>query len=257
VRAERRDWFETAKRLLHALKPSSALLFIDRTDQIAHWEARLRYEGFAAGALYGDADKLTRAQTLERLRDGRLRVVVTTDVAARGIDIPELELVVSLGAPADAERYIHRAGRTGRMGREGTVVVIADDREWFRIGKLARKLGIAIEERELYSGELAAPGARRRGSARASAGADKTAGRRRVPDTDKPVKAAAPRPKAAKSDARPASPKPARPEPRAEAVRTPAGGKSKRREREIDRKNKGAPRWLKAKWESAGQPAKE
>jgi len=263
IRAERRDWFETVKRLLYALKPPSALIFIDQTDQIAHWEARLRYEGFAAGALYGDADKLTRSQTLERLRDGKLRVVITTDVAARGIDIPELALVVSLGAPTDAERYIHRAGRTGRMGREGTVVLLADDREWNRVGKLARKLGIAIEERELYGGELTDPAVRRRGSARVGAEAGKAAlsATRKSAGSRAASKPAKPDPgngdgRAGKPVTR-AKPDASRKEKRAEAVRAPAAGKSGRREREIDRKNKGAPRWLKAKWESAGRPEKE
>lgn len=223
IRAERRDLFDTAKRLLHALRPSSALIFIDQTDQIAHWEARLRHEGFAAGALYGDADKLTRSRTLEQLRDGKLRVVMTTDVAARGIDIPQIGLVVGIGAPADPERYIHRAGRTGRMGREGTVVSLVEPRLWHRIGKLSRKLGIEIEERELYAGQLVDPAVRPRGG-RAGAAAGQSAGRRK---TDR-------------SDA-------GRPEPR-------AGGSPKRRAREFDRKNKGAPRWLKAKWESAGRP---
>ena len=274
VRSERRALFDTAKRLLHALRPASALIFFDETDQIAHWEARLRYEGFAAGALYGDADKLTRSQTLDRLRTGRLRIVLTTDVAARGIDIPELELVVSLGAPTDAERYIHRAGRTGRMGREGTVVSLVTPGDWHRIGKLTRKLGIEIAERELYGGRLVDPAERKRG-AREGAAKSKAAGRR----TDaKPLqsgngsggphaaarsaawrdagagktKAASARP-ADGGDARQGAAS-SRPEPRKGSVRTPAGGKSSRRERELDRKNKGAPRWLKAKWESGRQP---
>jgi len=243
LRAERRGWFDTVKRLLHALRPSSALIFMDRTDQIAHWEARLRYEGFAAGSLYGDADKLTRSQTLERLKDGKLRVVVTTDVAARGIDIPELELVVSLGAPADPERYIHRAGRTGRMGREGTVVTLAEPRDWQRIGKLARKLGIVIEERELYAGRLVDPAERRKGAADESAGRRKAAGPA-APAADKRAVQAA-------SGAGTAGARTAKTAASAGVNGARKAGKSKRRE--IDRKNKGAPRWLKAKWENAGR----
>jgi len=289
LRAERRAWFDTAKRLLHALKPASALFFFDQTDQLAHWEARLRYEGFAAGVLYGDADKLTRSRMLERLRAGKLRIVLTTDVAARGIDIPELMLVVSLGVPADPERYVHRAGRTGRMGREGTVVSIVDDREWHRVGKLARKLGIAIEERELYGGRLIDPAERKR-SERAgragsgdhvetakgkASGAGLRAKAARAAAVDpangagdggsaagalsRRKAAASDKPDAAKSRAAtdaPGAPKTPDPGPRAAAARPRAGAKSKRREREIDRKNKGAPRWLKAKWESEGQPIK-
>ena len=265
IRAERREWFDTAKRLLRALSPSSALIFLDRTDQIAHWEARLRYEGFAAGTLYGDADKLTRSQTLERLRDGRLRVVVTTDVAARGIDIPELELVISLGVPKDPERYIHRAGRTGRMGREGTVVTLAEPRDWQRIGKLSRKLGIGIGERELYAGRLVDPAERRSGTRNGAAAGD-SAGRRgtrsKADEAESAVRRKAAEPKAAPdgtragnadAEAGAARARTARPAAAAGANGTRKSGKSKRREREIDRKNKGAPRWLKAKRESAGR----
>lgn len=251
VRAERRAQFDTAKRLLHALRPSSALIFFDQTDQIAHWEARLRYEGFAAGALYGDADKLTRSQTLDRLRDGRLRIVLTTDVAARGIDIPELELVVSLGVPTDAERYIHRAGRTGRMGREGTVVSLVDPRDWPRVGKLMRKLGIAIEERKLYGGQLIDPSERKR-DAHSRPAAGKPAARRAEMQPVKPGEEAGEKGAGAEAANAAARHRAAvsRPESRA------GKGKSSRRERELDRKNKGAPRWLKAKWESERQSTK-
>ncbi|AGA57299.1 DNA/RNA helicase, superfamily II [Thermobacillus composti KWC4] len=251
VRAERRAQFDTAKRLLHALRPSSALIFFDQTDQIAHWEARLRYEGFAAGALYGDADKLTRSQTLDRLRDGRLRIVLTTDVAARGIDIPELELVVSLGVPTDAERYIHRAGRTGRMGREGTVVSLVDPRDWPRVGKLMRKLGIAIGERELYGGQLIDPSERKR-DAHSRPAAGKPAARRAEMQPVKPAEEAGEKGAGAEAANAAARHRAAvsRPESRA------GKGNSSRRERELDRKNKGAPRWLKAKWESERQSTK-
>lgn len=265
LREERRKWFEATKRLLHALRPSSALIFIDRTDQIAHWEARLRYEGFAAGSLYGDADKLTRSQTLERLRDGKLNVVVTTDVAARGIDIPDLELVVSLGVPEDPERYVHRAGRTGRMGREGTVVTLAGPRDGQRIGKLSRRLGIVIEERELYAGQLVDPAERRRGTrseAASTAGrrgprsgaADGSAGKRKQ---DAEAAASGSRVAKAAPGADADGKRTTHPAPASGPGEARTTGKKKRREREIDRKNKGAPRWLKAIWEREARSREE
>lgn len=251
LEAEKRDHFETVKRLLHALDPDSALIFIDQTDQIAHWEARLRYEGFAAGALYGDADKLTRSQTLDRLRDGRLRIVLTTDVAARGIDIPELQLVINVGVPADADRYVHRAGRTGRMGREGTVVSVTAPRERHRIGKLERQLGIEIQPRTLYGGKLIDPAERPQGGQRAavkrSAADQHAAARGSTAARRTSAKAAGEASVRRKSRAASAEPR---------VVRGTADTKSRkksRRELEFERKNKGAPKWLKAKWESARQ----
>src|SRR5690606_28812477 len=126
----------------------SALLFLNDTDQIANWESKLGFEGFTVGSLYGDANKLKRSQTLDRFRDGRTEILLATEVAARGIDIQGLPLVVNLDAPDDADRYVHRAGRTGRMGKDGTVVTIASPRELYMVDNLRRKLKIDLAERK-------------------------------------------------------------------------------------------------------------
>ncbi|OXM17151.1 DEAD/DEAH box helicase [Paenibacillus herberti] len=149
-----RDKLDTARKLLRLLEPSSALLFINNTDLIANYESKLAYEGFAVETLYGDADKQKRAATLARFRDGRCKLLVATDVAARGLDIPGLPLVVNLEPPADADQYVHRAGRTGRMGRVGTVLSIVAPNEKYHIEKYERKLGIKFMERVLYKGKL-------------------------------------------------------------------------------------------------------
>ncbi|MCM3746842.1 DEAD/DEAH box helicase [Paenibacillus pasadenensis] len=149
-----RDKLDTARRLLRLLEPKSALLFINNTDMIAQYEAKLAYEGFAVETLYGDADKQKRAATLARFRDGRCQLLLATDVAARGLDIPGLPLVVNLEPAADADQYVHRSGRTGRMGREGTVLTISAPNEKYLIEKYERKLGIELVERAMYKGKL-------------------------------------------------------------------------------------------------------
>ncbi len=78
--------------------------------------------GFAAGALHGDMHQKERSRTLQRLRERRMRVLVATDVAARGIDVPGINLVVNYDAPRQAQDYVHRIGRTGRAGRAGVAV---------------------------------------------------------------------------------------------------------------------------------------
>src|SRR6185295_6145474 len=87
-------------------------------------------KGFTAGALHGDMHQKERTRTLNRVRDGSVRVLVATDVAARGIDVPGINLVVNYDAPRLAEDYVHRIGRTGRAGRAGVAVTFLgrDDR---------------------------------------------------------------------------------------------------------------------------------
>ncbi|MFB9330270.1 DEAD/DEAH box helicase [Paenibacillus aurantiacus] len=151
---DKRDKVDTARRLIRMLNPRSALLFINDTDEIANYEAKFSYEGFAVETLYGDADKQRRAATLSRFRDGRCQILIATDVAARGLDIAGLPLVVQLDPATDAEHYVHRSGRTGRMGREGTVVTIITPQQRFIMSKFAKQLGIVLQEKQMYRGRL-------------------------------------------------------------------------------------------------------
>jgi superfamily II DNA/RNA helicase len=91
-------------------------------------------KGFDVGALHGDMRQRERSQMLQRLRDGKMKVLVATDVAARGIDVPGINLVVNYDAPRQAEDYVHRIGRTGRAGRAGVAVTFLghDDRHLVR-----------------------------------------------------------------------------------------------------------------------------
>jgi superfamily II DNA/RNA helicase len=91
-------------------------------------------KGFDVGALHGDMRQRERSQMLQRLRERRMKVLVATDVAARGIDVPGINLVVNYDAPRQAEDYVHRIGRTGRAGRAGVAVTFlgADDRHLVR-----------------------------------------------------------------------------------------------------------------------------
>ena len=94
---------------------------------------------------------------MRRLREGRLGdrpIVVCTEIAARGIDVPGVNLVVNLDLPTDAEHYVHRAGRTARGGREGTAVSLCEDKERWILDKFAKALQIEMREGELYNGKL-------------------------------------------------------------------------------------------------------
>jgi len=120
--------------LLNEAEVEQALVFTAMKRTAAELTNSLVIKGFTAGALHGDMHQKERTRTLNRVRDGSLRVLVATDVAARGIDVPGINLVVNYDAPRMAEEYVHRIGRTGRAGRAGVAVTFLgrDDRSLVR-----------------------------------------------------------------------------------------------------------------------------
>ncbi len=109
---------------LRFLDPPGALVFCNTRERVRHMEAMLKERGFAAVSLSGELSQHERNHALQALRDGRAKVCVATDVAARGIDLPSLNLVIHAELPNDAEVLQHRSGRTGRAGRKGISVLL-------------------------------------------------------------------------------------------------------------------------------------
>ena len=114
----------------------------------------LEKHGFRAAALNGDMTQQLREQTLDRLRSGSLDIVVATDVAARGIDIERISLVVNYDIPLDAESYVHRIGRTGRAGRSGRALLFVEPRERRLLRNVEHLIKKNIEEVELPNHEV-------------------------------------------------------------------------------------------------------
>jgi ATP-dependent RNA helicase DeaD len=110
--------------LLRFMDPPNALVFCATRQAVRHLEAILLERGFAAVALSGELSQSERNHALQALRDGRARVCVATDVAARGLDLPNLGLVIHADLPNDAEVLQHRSGRTGRAGRKGVSILL-------------------------------------------------------------------------------------------------------------------------------------
>ena len=110
--------------LLRFHEAETAILFCATRDNVRHLHSSLTERGFAAVALSGEHSQKERNAALQALRDGRARICVATDVAARGIDIPSLSLVIHVETPRDAEILQHRSGRTGRAGRKGIAVLV-------------------------------------------------------------------------------------------------------------------------------------
>lgn len=245
-----RDKIDMLRRILRHYDPARSIVFINNTSEIAEVEAKMNFVGLSAGALYGDADKTTRSVTLRKFREGKIRVLVATDVAARGLDIEDLSLVVNLDPPIDSEHYVHRVGRTGRMGRNGLAVSIVAPKEEFIMRKFSKELGIEIRQRGMYGGQVVDPqsaqGTRRNGAVPAP-------GKRRgsgKPGSGEALQAAETA-GARHASGRPAEASPGRGKPgpsgrSGKAAPKPSASRKNDRKK-TDGKNKGAPRWLKEK----------
>ncbi len=124
VRVLPRETEHVVLNLLREADAPTAIVFCNTRNAVRHLQANLTERGFSAVGLSGEMGQGERNAALQALRDGRVRVCVATDVAARGIDLPSLSLVIHADLPHDAEVMQHRSGRTGRAGRKGTSVLL-------------------------------------------------------------------------------------------------------------------------------------
>ncbi|XP_027183364.1 DEAD-box ATP-dependent RNA helicase 47A [Coffea eugenioides] len=145
---------DALRRCVHALDAKSSIAFMNHTKQLKDAVYKLKARGIKAAELHGDLSKLARSTILKKFRDGEVRVLLTNELSARGLDVPECDLVVNLELPTDSVHYTHRAGRTGRLGRKGTVVSICEDPEVYVVKKLQKQLGILIQGCDFAEGKL-------------------------------------------------------------------------------------------------------
>jgi ATP-dependent RNA helicase DeaD len=140
-------------RIIEIENPSSAIIFCNTKDTVHYLSVVLKRFGYDADELSSDLAQSMREKVMARVRRGALRFLVATDVAARGIDIPDLSHVIQYEPPEDPEAYIHRAGRTGRMGSSGVAISLVAEMEKFKLQSIARYYNINMEERPLPDDE--------------------------------------------------------------------------------------------------------
>ncbi|XP_021769283.1 DEAD-box ATP-dependent RNA helicase 47, mitochondrial-like [Chenopodium quinoa] len=145
---------DTLRRCVHALDAKFVIVFMNLNRQLKDTVHKLEARGINAAELHGDLNKLTRSTVLKKFKNGELRILVTNELAARGLDIAECDLVVNFDLPTDSIHYAHRAGRTGRLGRKGVVVSICEQHEVFVMKKIQKQLGVAIHPCNLVEGKL-------------------------------------------------------------------------------------------------------
>ena len=134
-------------RVLEVVNPASAIIFCNTKANVHFVTAVLKGFGYDADELSADLTQSKREKVLEKLREGKVRFLVATDVAARGIDIPELSHVILYEPPEDRESYIHRAGRTGRAGATGEVISLVDIMQKLELERIAKHYKITMEHR--------------------------------------------------------------------------------------------------------------
>ncbi|CAG9462790.1 unnamed protein product [Pedinophyceae sp. YPF-701] len=156
---------DTARRVIHASGALKTLIFVNHQRRTKDVVFKLRARGLLVEGLHGELGKQRRQDVMRRFRlrpgdagydnDRGLDVLVVNDVAARGLDVPEVGLVINLEMPSNAAHYAHRAGRTGRAGREGLVVsVVEEGPEMTAVERISKGLGVAIERGRVGGGRI-------------------------------------------------------------------------------------------------------
>jgi ATP-dependent RNA helicase DeaD len=142
---------EALERVLEA-EGSEGVIIFARTKAVSLTVAEaLEEHGYDVAVLNGDVPQTLRERTIQRLRDGQVNVLVATDVAARGLDVERISLVINYDVPFDGEAYVHRIGRTGRAGRSGDAILFLTPRERRFLGGMERAVGQPIEPMEVPS----------------------------------------------------------------------------------------------------------
>ncbi|MDF2533434.1 MAG: ATP-dependent helicase, box family, partial [Clostridia bacterium] len=161
IKAEQRDKIEVLRKLIAAIEPQRAIVFINKSDEIDITTSKLKFHKLNAVGIYGSAEKEDRKKALEGFRSGKIQLLVASDLAARGLDIQDVTYIFNLDLPEEPKEYLHRAGRTGRMGKEGLVISIATVKEEAQIKKYQNAFNLNIEQKEIYMGALVEPGTKK------------------------------------------------------------------------------------------------
>ena len=130
------------------------LAFVRSKRGADHLTADLRKAGVAAAAIHGDLQQRLRERAIKEFTDGSLRLLVATDVAARGLDIVDIDVVVHYDPPPDPRDYLHRSGRTARAGEEGIVVTLVLWNEELEVRRLQRRVGLAVPIVQMFSNDV-------------------------------------------------------------------------------------------------------
>jgi superfamily II DNA/RNA helicase len=145
------DWSkrETLRRLINENEVKNAIVFCNRKRDVDVVAKSLIKHGFSAAALHGDLDQSVRTRTLEAFRNGEIRLLIASDVAARGLDIPAVSHIFNFDVPFQPDDYVHRIGRTGRAGRTGHAFMLVGARDEKCVAAIEKLMGLTIARRAM------------------------------------------------------------------------------------------------------------
>ena len=141
-------------RRLTRMEDFRGLVFVNNVANLTLAFEKLQYEGISVAVLHAEKYKTERQHALQQFRDGKVKLLLTTDVASRGLDIRWLPYVIQYDLPLNKESYIHRSGRTARMGQKGTVLTLVNERELREFKKIISSLELTLTPLFLYGGKL-------------------------------------------------------------------------------------------------------
>jgi superfamily II DNA/RNA helicase len=152
--ADQRDKFEVLRKAVRIMNPQRAIIFTSGIEEVEMVAEKLKYHGLSAEGLHGTNRKEERKKALEGFRSGKIQLLVASDIASRGLDVGDVTHIFSLNAPEDPNNYLHRAGRTGRIGKKGVAVTIVTLHEMKSIVRYEKAFGIHIAIKDIYKGNI-------------------------------------------------------------------------------------------------------
>ena len=149
-----REKFVNLRKILAGEKPEKAIVFLNNPENIEVTVDKLCYHGIKAAGIYGTAGKLERKTALADFREGRVSVLVVSDIGSRGLDIEGVTHIINLDVPEEPTHYLHRAGRCGRKGLPGTAITIVTPYERRWVHKYEKAWGLQFVQKEMSYGQL-------------------------------------------------------------------------------------------------------
>lgn len=156
VISDRRERIETLRKIIKAVKPEKAIIFVNSKYDLEESLQKLEYHHYNVASIAGNKDNSAKKAAIENFRSGKIQLLITTDIAARGLQIDNIDTVINVNLPEDNKEYIHRCGRCGRNGNTGTCISIITDNELNKIKSYQKAFHINIVTKKLYQGKLVA-----------------------------------------------------------------------------------------------------
>ena len=154
VACEEREKPEYIRKLMAAIKPAKALAIINNRDLLEKVAEKLRYHNISADYIHGESTQQDRKRIMNAFKSGKLKLLLTTDLATRGLDFDDISVVFSMTASENPNDYLHKAGRTGRCGKDGMCISLVSPKEIPMYQACEKQFGIKMQKKYLREGKL-------------------------------------------------------------------------------------------------------